>query len=623
MDLTAISNPAFLKDKSVSELTLLAYDIRQFLIQNIARTGGHLASNLGVVELTIAMHYVFDSPKDKLFFDVGHQCYTHKILTGRAGQFETLRQYGGISGFQKRKESEHDVWEAGHSSTALSAALGMAVARDLRQEDYFIVPVIGDGAMGSGESLEALNQIGSERRKMVIIFNDNNMSISSNVGALTRGFARLRSATSYNNLKTSMKQSLNKSDFGKVVYHGMKNVKDAFRESVIDSGIFGEFNLEYLGPVDGHNLRDLIRVLNVAREHDRPVVVHVITQKGRGYAPCERDLKGSWHGVGPFDRDTGKPLHETPEGYKSWSACIADTMEELAGTDKRIVALTPAMMYGSALNHFFAKYPKRSFDCGIAEEHTLTFAASLANSGMRPFVSVYSSFLQRAYDQINHDVCRMDLPVLIGIDRAGLVGADGETHHGIFDIGILRPIPNLIIAQPKDAQEARDLLYTALKQDHPFAIRYPRGEVDCSSVGPMKELPLKWTVETDPPKPACIVLAYGPDVVTIRNKIEVNGLPVKLINCRFFKPLDEEQLQSIADADVPVLVYETDVKAGGLSSAILEYSNDHQLNLKLKRYGIGDRFVPHGAANLLKKDEHCDLSTLYEDIAKACEQPII
>ena len=345
MDLTAISNPEFLKGKSVSELTLLAYDIRQFLISSIAKTGGHLASNLGVVELTIAMHYVFDSPKDKLFFDVGHQCYTHKILTGRAGQFDTLRQYGGIAGFEKRKESEHDVWEAGHSSTALSAALGMAVARDLRNEDYYIVPVIGDGAMGSGESLEALNQIGSERRKMVIIFNDNNMSISSNVGALTRGFARLRSATSYNNLKTSMKQSLNRSDFGRVVYHGMKNVKDAFRESVIDSGIFGEFNLEYLGPVDGHNLRDLIRVLTVAKEHDRPVVVHVITQKGRGYAPCERDLKGSWHGVGPFDRDTGKPLHEIPEGYKTWSACIADTMEELAGKDERIVALTPAMMY--------------------------------------------------------------------------------------------------------------------------------------------------------------------------------------------------------------------------------------------------------------------------------------
>ena len=552
MDLTAISNPEFLKGKSVSELTLLAYDIRQFLISSIAKTGGHLASNLGVVELTIAMHYVFDSPKDKLFFDVGHQCYTHKILTGRAGQFDTLRQYGGIAGFEKRKESEHDVWEAGHSSTALSAALGMAVARDLRNEDYYIVPVIGDGAMGSGESLEALNQIGSERRKMVIIFNDNNMSISSNVGALTRGFARLRSATSYNNLKTSMKQSLNRSDFGRVVYHGMKNVKDAFRESVIDSGIFGEFNLEYLGPVDGHNLRDLIRVLTVAKEHDRPVVVHVITQKGRGYAPCERDLKGSWHGVGPFDRDTGKPLHAIPEGYKTWSACIADTMEELAGKDERIVALTPAMMYGSALNHFFAKYPERSFDCGIAEEHTLTFAASLANSGMRPFVSVYSSFLQRAYDQINHDVCRMDLPVLIGIDRAGLVGSDGETHHGIFDIGILRPIPNLILAQPKDANEARNLLYTALKQDHPFAIRYPRGEVDCSNLEEMKEIPFTWTVETDPADPKCIVLAYGPDVLSIQNKIEVNGLPVRLINCRFFKPLDEAMIQSIASSKLPV-----------------------------------------------------------------------
>ena len=622
MDLTAISNPEFLKGKSVSELTLLAYDIRQFLIDSISKTGGHLASNLGVVELTIAMHYVFDSPRDKLFFDVGHQSYTHKILTGRGDRFSELRQYNGLSGFQKRRESEHDVWEAGHSSTALSAALGMAVARDLRHEDYFIVPVIGDGAMSSGESLEALNQIGSEKRKMVIIFNDNNMSISSNVGALTRGFARLRSATSYNNLKLSMKQSLNRSDFGKVVYHGMKNVKDAFRESVIDSGIFGEFNLEYLGPVDGHNLRDLIRVLNVAKEHEHPVVVHVITQKGRGYAPCEKDLQGSWHGVGPFDRETGKSLHEVPKGFKSWSACIADTIEEMAGQDDRVIALTPAMMYGSSLNRFFAKYPERSFDCGIAEEHTMTFAASLANSGMRPFVSVYSSFLQRAYDQVNHDICRMDLPVLIGIDRAGLVGADGETHHGVFDIGILRPLPNLILGQPMNAQEARNMIYTALHQDHPFAIRYPRGEVDCSAETEYQTIPLNWTIEYDCEAPKCIVLSYGPDVEVIRNKLKVNELPVRLINCRFFKPLDTEMIEKTASSGLPVLIYETDMKACGLGSAILEYSNDHHLNLVLKRYGIGDEYVPQGAANLLRKDEHCDLSTLYDDIAKACE-PII
>ncbi|MBR4455294.1 MAG: 1-deoxy-D-xylulose-5-phosphate synthase [Solobacterium sp.] len=618
MDLTGIQNPEFLKTMNITELTMLAADIRRFLIDNISRTGGHLASNLGVVELTIALHYVFDAPKDKIFFDVGHQSYTHKILTGRAKYFDQLRQYHGLSGFQKRSESIYDAWEAGHSSTSLSAALGMAVARDLSRESYHIVPVIGDGAMGSGESLEALNHIGSEKRNIVIIFNDNNMSISRNVGGLTRGFARLRSAASYNNLKLSMKHSLNKSDFGKVMYRGMKNMKDALKESVIDAGVFGEFNLEYLGPVDGHNLRELIRVLNVAKEHEGPVVVHVITQKGRGYSPCEKDLTGQWHGVGPFDRISGKPLHNVPEGYKSWSRVVSDTVLELAGTDQRIAVITPAMLYGSALDSFFAAYPERSFDCGIAEEHAMTFAASLALSGMRPFISIYSSFLQRAYDQVNHDVCRMDLPVLIGIDRAGLVGADGDTHHGVFDIGILRSLPNLILAAPKDAAEARNMIYTALRQDHPFALRYPRGEVICSDLPDFAEISFSWTLEYAPEEAKVIVMAYGPDVDLIKHKLEVNELPVKLINCRFIKPLDEAMLKETAESGLPVFIYETDMKAGGLASAILEYSNDHHLHLEVTRYGLGDHYIPQGSANLLKKDEGCDLSTLYDDIVKAC-----
>ena len=619
MDLTEIRNPGFLKEMSVSDLSLLAFDIRQFLIRSISKTGGHLASNLGVVELTIAMHVVFDSPEDKLFFDVGHQSYIHKILTGRAAEFTSLRQFHGLSGFEKRRESEHDVWEAGHSSTALSAALGMAVARDLKGEHYNIVPLIGDGAMGSGESLEALNQIGSEQRNMVIIFNDNNMSISTNVGALTRGFARLRSAAAYNNLKMTMKESLIRSDFGKVMYHGMKNMKDAFKDSVIDRGIFGEFNLEYLGPVDGHNIRDLIRVLHVAKEHDGPVVVHVITQKGRGYPLCEKDLKGSWHGVGPFNKDTGKPLHETPPGFRSWSALIADTITEFADRDERVVALTPAMVFGSALDKFFAKYPERSFDCGIAEEHAMTFAASLALSGMRPFISVYSSFLQRAYDQINHDVCRMDLPVIIGIDRAGLVGSDGETHHGVFDIGILRPIPNLIYGQPRNAQEARDMLYTAMKQNHPFAIRYPRGEVNAENLSEMKELPLKWEIIHDVENPKAIVISYGPDVQTIADKMKVNEMPVAVVDARFFKPLDGECIEYLASCGIPVFVYETDMKACGLSSAILEYCCDHGISMKLRRYGIDDEYIQHGSAALLKKEAGFDLSMLYDDILKALQ----
>lgn len=615
MDLTKIQNPEFLKDMSVSELNELAAQIRTFLIENISKTGGHLASNLGVVELTIALHYVFHSPVDKIFFDVGHQCYTHKILTGRAAEFPTLRQYCGISGFEKRRESEHDVWEAGHSSTSLSAALGMAVARDLHHDHYSIVPVIGDGALGSGLAMEALNEIGSEHRDMVIVFNDNNMSISRNVGAMTRGFARLRAGRSYNEFKNNMKVGLNQSEFGKVMYHGMKNFKDSVKNSLVDQGIFGEFNLEYMGPVDGHNIRDLIRVLTVAREHGGPVVVHVITQKGRGYAPCEKDRKGVWHGVGPFDINTGKQLHETPAGFKSWSALIADTVTELADKDDSIIALTPAMINGSALNEFFAKYPERSFDCGIAEEHTATFAAGLAVSGMHPFMAVYSSFLQRAYDEINHDICRQDLPVVIGIDRAGLVGEDGETHHGVFDIGFLKPIPNLILAQPKDAAEARSLLKTAFASSHPFAIRYPRGEISCRQLPPAELIRVgSWSVFHDAPENKAAVFAYGPDVDRILSKIQVNNLPVTVVNCRFFKPIDTACIDQFAKRGIPVIVFETDMKESGLAASILEYLCDSHQTMNLTRMGIGDEYVQQGAVNLLRRDEGIDLNSLYEKL---------
>ncbi|MCH4207881.1 MAG: 1-deoxy-D-xylulose-5-phosphate synthase [Solobacterium sp.] len=615
MDLTKIQNPEFLKTMTVPEMNELAQEIRVFLINNISKTGGHLASNLGVVELTIALHYVFNSPEDKIFFDVGHQSYTHKILTGRAKDFPMLRQYEGLSGFEKRRESEHDVWEAGHSSTSLSAALGMAVARDLNHEHYDVVPVIGDGALGSGMSMEALNQIGSEKRKLIIIFNDNNMSISKNVGALTMGFAKMRAAKTYNELKSNMKTSLSKNEFGKVMYRGLKNFKDGIKEQVIDTGIFGDFNLEYMGPVDGHNIRNLIRVLTVAKEHDGPVVVHVMTQKGRGYTPCERDTSGRWHGVGPFDVATGTSLHETPEGYKSWSKAIADDLEDEADHNDDIIAITPAMITGSALEHFFAKYPDRSFDCGIAEEHAATFAAGLAVSGKRPFLSIYSSFLQRAYDQINHDICRMDLPVVIGIDRAGLVGGDGETHHGVFDIGLLKPIPNIILSQPKDAQEARDLMAAAFAQPHPFAIRYPKGEIPCPEH--LTPNPVKigsWPVYHDDSDNKVIVLSYGPEVDKILDKVTINKLPVTVVNCRFFKPIDTDLIQQIAKRNLPVIVYETDMKEGGVAASILEYLSDHRIELNLTRFGIGDEYMMQGANNQLRKSIGDDLNSLFEEI---------
>ncbi|MBR3127074.1 MAG: 1-deoxy-D-xylulose-5-phosphate synthase [Solobacterium sp.] len=617
MDLTTIENPGFLKEMSVEEMEDLAADVRAFLIHSLAKTGGHIASNLGVVELTIAMHYVFDMPHDKIFFDVGHQCYTHKILTGRAKDFDNLRQYGGISGFQKRRESIYDVWEAGHSSTSLSAALGMAIARDLNHEDYHIVPVIGDGALSSGMALEALNTIGSERRKMIIVFNDNNMSISKNVGALTRGFSRLRSAKSYNSLKLNMKDALNRSGVGKVVYTGLKGIKDTLRDTVIDSGIFGEFNVNYLGPVDGHSIKDLIRVLTVAKEYDDPVVVHVITRKGKGYAPCEMDREGIWHGVGPFDPTTGRMLASTPAGYKSWSRLMADTLEELATRNEDIIALTPAMINGSSLESFFAHFSERSFDCGIAEEHTVTMAAGMAISGKRPFVAIYSSFMQRAYDQINHDVCRMDLPVVFGIDRAGLVGADGETHHGVFDPGLLLPLPNMIVAQPKNAQEARDLMYTAFSQKHPFAIRYPRGDVKIPDDIHLKLIKVgTWTEDYKGDDVRLTVIAYGSDVEKISEKASVNQLPIRVINARFFKPLDLECLKALAAEGLPVIVYETDMLTGGLSTAILDTVNDLGLNMPLIRIGIPDRYVTHGSLKQLRAETGIDLNTLFEKVTE-------
>ena len=617
MDLTTIENPGFLKEMSVEEMEDLAADVRAFLIHSLAKTGGHIASNLGVVELTIAMHYVFDMPHDKIFFDVGHQCYTHKIPTGRAKEFDNLRQYGGISGFQKRRESIYDVWEAGHSSTSLSAALGMAIARDLNHEDYHIVPVIGDGALSSGMALEALNTIGSERRKMIIVFNDNNMSISKNVGALTRGFSRLRSAKSYNSLKLNMKDALNRSGVGKVVYTGLKGIKDTLRDTVIDSGIFGEFNVNYLGPVDGHSIKDLIRVLSVAKEYDDPVVVHVITRKGKGYAPCEMDREGIWHGVGPFDPTTGRMLASTPAGYKSWSRLMADTLEELATRNEDIIALTPAMINGSSLESFFAHFSERSFDCGIAEEHTVTMAAGMAISGKRPFVAIYSSFMQRAYDQINHDVCRMDLPVVFGIDRAGLVGADGETHHGVFDPGLLLPLPNMIVAQPKNAQEARDLMYTAFSQKHPFAIRYPRGDVKIPDDIHLKLIKVgTWTEDYKGDDVRLTVIAYGSDVEKISEKASVNQLPIRVINARFFKPLDLECLKALAAEGLPVIVYETDMLTGGLSTAILDTVNDLGLNMPLIRIGIPDRYVTHGSLKQLRAETGIDLNTLFEKVTE-------
>ena len=622
VDITKIKDPSFLKDLTNEQCQELADEIRTFLVQSISKTGGHLASNLGVVELTIALHKAFNAPKDKIFFDVGHQCYVHKILTGRADQFDSLRQYHGLSGFQKRKESEYDCWEAGHSSTSLSAALGMAIARDLNHENYQVIPVIGDGALESGMSFEALNQIGEEKRRMIIIFNDNNMSISENVGVISKSLSRLRTNERYVQTKLTLKESLNANTFGQNVLIGLTTLKNALKNTVVDRGIFGEYDLDYVGPIDGHNIEDLMDAMETAKEKalDHTVVVHVLTKKGKGYEPCESGDISKWHGVGPFDPDTGKPTSSKKEGYADWSTIMSDSLVHLAKENEDIVAITPAMKIGSRLEEFFQKYPKRSFDTGISEEHAATLAAGLAIQGKRPYLCIYSTFLQRAYDQINHDIGRMDLPVVIGIDRAGLVGQDGPTHHGVFDLGILRPIPNLILSQPMDAKEAYQLLYTAFNQNHPFAIRFGRETIPYQKEFQDELIPIgSWTVFGDIKKEKPIILTYGSNVNQVLDYAKEHKKEVTVINCRFFKPLDENVLNELAQTNQPLYIYETDQKMGGLGSAILEWFSDQNIQKEIHCLGIGDHYVNQGDISSLLKEEHLSIQDLFQYISRHIE----
>ena len=616
MDLKKIEDPKFLKKLSISEMEDLAKEIRKFEIESISKTGGHLASNLGVVELSIAMHYVFNSYTDKIIFDVGHQSYTHKILTGRADKFDTLRQYKGLSGFQKLSESKHDCWESGHSSTSLSAALGMAVAIELNYENHSIIPIIGDGSITNGMALEALNQIGEEQRKIIIVFNDNQMSISKNTGILKDAFAKLRVSKSYTDFKYDLKDNLTKNTMGEILLSQLKHVKDNVKRPFIDEGIFDQFNLEYLGPIDGHDIKELIRAFEVARKKDGPVIIHCITSKGKGYKYCEQDVVGKWHGVSPFDVNNGKMIKSLPKNYLTNSEVVCNTLIDIAEKDQDVVCITPAMITGSKLNNFFCKYPNRSFDCGIAEEHAMTFAAGLAIAGKKPFISIYSSFLQRAYDQVNHDICRMNLNVTIGIDRAGLVGADGPTHHGVFDIGLLKGLPNMVIAQGKDSSELQDLVYTGMNYFGPYAIRYSKNaNIYMKSNYKMVEIGT-WTKEVYNIDSDCSILTYGENVVSVYNKIIENNLQINLINCRFIKPLDYKMLDELASLNKPLVVYESDNKINGLTDSILKYYSEKNISLKIISLGIEDHFVDGGSIKKLREVEEIDINYLFDVVSK-------
>lgn len=613
MDLRKIDSPAFLKDLNTKQLNKLALDIRRFIIQNISKTGGHLSSNLGVVELTIALHYVFESPKDKIFFDVGHQSYVHKILTGRAKYFPSLRKYNGLSGFQKRCESVHDVWEAGHSSTALSAAVAMAIARDLNHQKYDVIPVIGDGAIVGGESMEALNHLGSLDNKVIIILNDNQMSISQSIGGFNNFLNDIRMSNAYNRMKSDYKNMLSKGKLGNKVYHATKNVKDFVKRGFIDDTIFEDFGLDYLGPVDGHNIEELIRIFELAKKAKKSVVVHVVTQKGKGYHFAENDKTGKWHGIEPFHIKRGTVKSSTD--LISWSAVVSKHILKWMEKDQNVVAITPAMIYGSALNEIFEKYPERSFDVGIAEEHALTFTAGLSLEHKKPFISVYSSFLQRAYDQIVHDISRMNLPCLCSIDRAGIVGSDGPTHHGVFDLSFMNAIPNIVYFAPKDAIELKKFINTAfLYFKAPYFVRIPRGSIQDVDLDLKQTLEIgTWLIEMNQDDFDMTIITYGENVNIVKKMISDQNLKIRLINARFIKPFDNEMIKSIFKKDnKPILVYETDLKAGSLGTSILNYCNKLHILRSFEHIAIEDHFSMQGSKDEIYKDEKIDIDSVLE-----------
>lgn len=599
VDLTKINNPSFIKQLDTEQMKELAKEIRSFLIEKLSVTGGHIGPNLGVVELTLMLHKLFDSPEDKFLWDVGHQAYVHKILTGRADEFDTLRQFKGLCGFPKMDESEHDVWEAGHSSTSLSAAMGMAVARDIKGASNYVLPIIGDGALTGGMALEALNHIGHKKTNMIVILNDNEMSIAPNVGALHTILGKLRTAGKYNSAKDELEYILRKIPaVGGKVATAAERVKDSLKYLLVSGVFFEELGFTYLGPVDGHDFADLERNLNYAKKMDGPVLFHVITKKGKGYRPAEDDKIGTWHGTGPYKIETGDFVKSTSVA-PSWSGLVSTTISNIAREDKRVVAITPAMPVGSKLESFAAEFPERFFDVGIAEQHATTMAAGLATQGMKPFLAIYSTFLQRAYDQMLHDISRQKLNVFIGIDRAGLVGADGETHQGVFDIAFLRHMPNMVIMMPKDENEGQHMVKTAVDyNDGPIAMRYPRGngfgiEMDET----LQAIPIG-TWEVLRPGDDVAILTFGttiPMALEAAERLAAKGISTQVVNARFIKPLDTAMLDHLFQQQMPIMTLEEAVLAGGFGSAVLEYANEQSYtSAPIERMGIPDQFIEHG-----------------------------
>ncbi len=614
--LERINGPEDVKKLKGEELSQLAEEIRTFLIEKISMTGGHLASNLGVVELTIALFRAFSLPEDKIIWDVGHQSYTHKILSGRKNAFDGLRQYGGMSGFPKRSESEFDAFDTGHSSTSISVGLGIAQGRDLKGENYKVVSVIGDGALTGGMAYEALNNAGRMKTNFIIVLNDNNMSISENVGGMSTYLSNLRADEGYNLLKKAVSESLsNIPVVGDRMVNTLLRTKNSIKQLLIPGMLFENMGLTYLGPVDGHDIRKLERIFREAQKIRHAVIIHVITRKGKGYGPAEKN-PAVFHGVGPFHIETGEL--KNPAENPSYTEVFSRELCRLASKDDRIVALTAAMPDGTGLSRFAKRFPKRFFDVGIAEQHAVTSAAGMAAAGLKPVVAVYSSFLQRAYDQMVHDVCLQNLPVVFCIDRAGLVGSDGETHQGIFDLTFLSSIPNMTVMAPKNLWELRDMMRFALDLGRPAAVRYPRGE----AYRGLREhrAPIEYgKSEMLFPEKDLALVAYGSMVSCaehLRQKIRKEGGSCTLVNGRFVKPVDFAVLDKLAENHSVIVTLEENVLRGGAGEEITAYIHAHYPAIRVINIGLPDTYVEHGSVSVLRATLGIDSDSIIERLRK-------
>lgn len=614
--LTHIDSPVDLKKVPRAELPKVAEELRDYLVSVVSKVGGHLASSLGATELTIALHYTFDAPRDKIVWDVGHQAYGHKILTGRRDRFPTLRQYGGISGFPVRDESPYDTFNVAHAGTAISGALGMAAARDLKGEDFYVIAVVGDAGLTSGVELEGINNLGTLQKKVLVILNDNKMSISPNVGAFAGYLNRIVHGQAYHRLREEVeKMILAVPRLGPRLLKLSKEIVESAKTKLLPGLVFEELGFDYVGPINGHSLDELLDVLAQVKDNPRPTMLHIVTQKGKGY-PHAEELPMKYHGVTQFDISTGA-FHKAPTKAPSYTSVFGKAMCELAEKDSRIVAITAAMAEGTGLDEFARKFPERFFDVGIAEQHAVTFATGLACEGMRPVAAIYSTFLQRAYDQVIHDTCLMRAPVTFALDRGGIVGADGPTHHGLYDLAYLSALPGIVVMAPKDENELRHMLYTAINVDGPAALRYPRGNgIGVPPEPAFKRLEIgKGEIVREGSDVA--ILALGTMVypcLEAAARLEVMGIHATVINARFLKPLDEELICCLAAEKQFLVTAEEGTEAGGFGACVAAMLHDRKISTSILRIAVPDRIIPHGAPNLLHAKYGLDADGITERI---------